>query len=194
MSDPFIGQIIQGGWTYVPQNYASCAGQVLPIAQNNALFALVGTTYGGDGTTTFGLPDLRGRSMINAGQGPGLQNYVLGQKGGTEMVTLSTNNMPAHTHPVVPNPGAFNAADIKATDQQPSTGAIFGRGVDSSGSATVPEVYLPAGTTPTIALGLNIAGSFSLGVVGAGTPVSVLSPYQAVTVCIALQGIFPSRS
>jgi microcystin-dependent protein len=193
MAEPFLGQIIQGGWTYVPDNYASCAGQLMPIAQNSALFALLGTTYGGDGISTFALPDLQGRSMVNIGQGPGLSSYALGQKGGTETVTLTTSQMPAHTHPVAPNPNAFNAANIKSTEQEPSTGAIFGRGVDTGTGTAVPEVYLPAGTTPTIALGLNIAGSFTLGAAGGSTPVPILSPYLAVTVCIALQGIFPSR-
>ncbi len=192
MSDPFLGQIIQGGWNFVPQNYAACAGQLVPIAQNSALFALLGTSFGGDGVTTFALPDLQGRTMVGTGQGAGLGSYPLGLKGGAEVQTLTINQMPAHSHPVTNNPSGFNAADVKATEQSPSTGAIFGRGVDSVGT-TVPEVYLPAGTTPTIALGLNIAGSIQIGNNGGTTPISVLSPYQAVTVCIALQGIFPSR-
>lgn len=191
--EPFIGQIIQGGWNYAPRGYAMCAGQLLLIAQNTALFSLLGTNFGGNGTTNFGLPDLQGRSMIGAGQGQGLSPYALGQKAGVENVTLSTSQMPTHTHPVVPNPSAFNAADVKASDQQPSTGAIFGRGVDTGNGVAVPEIYLPAGTTPTIALGLNIAGSFNLGNVGGNSPVSLLSPYQAVTMCIALEGVFPAR-
>lgn len=192
MSDPFLGQIIQGGWSYVPQGYAPCNGQLMSIAQNSALFALLGTSFGGDGVTTFGLPDLQGRSMVGTGNGAGLSSYPLGLKGGTETQTLTINQMPSHSHPVTNNPSAFNAADVKATEQSPSAGAIFGRGVDDVGTA-VPEIYLPAGTTPTIALGLNIAGSIQIGNNGGTTPVSVLSPFLAVTVCIAMQGIFPPR-
>lgn len=194
MSEPFIGQIIQGGWNYAPAHYAFCNGQLLQIAQNSALFALLGTTFGGDGTTTFALPDLRGRSMIHAGQGAGLNNYALGQSGGTETVTLLTSQLPAHSHPVVPNPGANNASNTKATDQAPSNGAIFGRGVDTGSGTAVPEIYLPSGTTPTIALGLNIAGSFTIGTTGSNVPVPILGPYLAVSMVIALQGIFPSRN
>lgn len=192
MSDPFLGQIIQGGWNFVPQNYASCNGQLLSISQNSAVFALLGTSFGGDGVSTFGLPDLQGRSMVGTGNGAGLSSYPLGLKGGAEVQTLTINQMPSHSHSVMNNPNGFNAANVKATAQEPSTGAIFGRGVDDVGAA-VPEIYLPAGTAPTIALGLNIAGSIQIGNNGGTTPVSVLSPFQAVTVCIALQGIFPSR-
>jgi microcystin-dependent protein len=192
MSDPFLGQIIQGGWSFVPQNYAACNGQLQSIAQNSALFALLGTNFGGDGVSTFGLPDLQGRSMVGTGQGAGLNSYMLGQKGGAESHSLTVNELPAHSHPVANNPNGFNAADVKATAQSPSTGAIFGRGVDDVGTA-VPEIYIPAGTTPTIALGLNVAGSIVVGNTGGNLPFSILSPYQAVTVCIALQGIFPSR-
>jgi microcystin-dependent protein len=193
MSDPFIGQIIQGGWNFAPRGYASCSGQQIQIAQNSALFSLLGTTFGGDGQTTFNLPDLRGRSMINAGQGPGLSSYVLGQSGGTENQTLVTGNLPAHSHPVTNDPnGGLNAANSKASSAQPTPGAIFGRGVDDVGTS-VPEIYLPAGTTPTIALGLNVAGSIQVGLTGNSVPFSILSPYLAVTVVIAMEGIFPSR-
>ncbi len=195
MSQPFLGQIIQGGWNFAPRGYSYCAGQQMSIAQNTALFSLLGTTYGGNGTTTFALPDLQGRSMVNQGQGPGLSNYVLGQVGGTESTTLTTNQLPAHTHGATfAGSNGPNALDIKATDQQPSAGAIFARGVDTSGTATVPEIYLPAGTVPNIALGLNVSGTVTVQPSGGNQPFSILSPYLAVSVVIALQGIFPSRN
>lgn len=196
MSQPFIGQIIQGGWNFAPRGYAYCAGQVMSIAQNTALFSLLGTTYGGNGTTTFALPDLQGRSMVNQGQGPGLSNYVLGETGGTESTTLLSTQMPAHTHAATfAGSNGPNAVDSKATDQSPTTGAIFARGVDTSGVAgAVPEIYLPAGTTPTVALGLNIAGTVTVQPSGGNQPFSILSPFLAVSVVIALQGIFPSRN
>ncbi len=173
MSDPFLGQIIQGGWSFVPQNYASCNGQLLSISQNSALFALLGTSFGGDGVSTFGLPDLQGRSLVGTGQGAGLSFYALGQKAGTENHTLTVNEMPAHSHPVANNPNGFNAADVKATDQSPTAGAIFGRGVDSVGTA-VPEIFVPAPNTATIALGLNLAGSIVVGNTGGSLPFSIL--------------------
>ena len=97
-TEPFIGEIKIFGFNFAPQNYQLCSGQLLSIAQNTALFSLLGTTYGGDGQTTFALPDLRGRMPIGQGQGPGLPNYVMGQLSGTTSVTLLTANLPAHTH------------------------------------------------------------------------------------------------
>jgi microcystin-dependent protein len=96
--DPFIGEIRLVGFTYCPRGWANADGQLLPIAQNQALFSLLGTTYGGDGVTTFSLPDLRGRAPIHLGQGPGLSTYQQGETGGAEQVTLTVNEMPPHTH------------------------------------------------------------------------------------------------
>lgn len=196
MTEPFIGQIIQGGWNFAPRGYSMCNGQSIGIAQNTALFSLLGTTFGGNGTTTFNLPDLQGRSMINAGNGAGLSPYVLGQVGGTENTTLTTPNLPAHIHPVTSTgTNGLNAADVKAASQTPTTGAIFGRGVDIGGGGGVaPAIYLPAGTTPTVALNLNVAAGVAVGPTGNNQPFSNLSPYLAVTIVIALQGIFPSRN
>lgn len=195
MAEPFIGQIIQGGWNFAPRGYAFCNGQILAISQNSALFALLGTTYGGNGQTTFALPNLQGRSMVHWGNGPGLSSVVLGETAGSETATLTIPNLPAHNHSVGPNPTpANNAANVKATDQAPSNGAIFGRGVDTGSGTAVPEVYLPAGTPATIALGLNIAGSITIGATGGNQPFNIRSPYQAVSMVIALEGIFPSRN
>src|SRR3982751_6487214 len=112
MSNPFLGEIRMAGFNFAPRGWAFCAGQLLPISQNDALFALVGTTYGGDGQTTFGMPDLRGRVPINQGQGPGLSNYVMGQMSGTESVTLITAQIPPHSH-------AINAASGGARSANP---------------------------------------------------------------------------
>ena len=103
MSEPFLGQIILVPYNFAPRGWAFCNGQILPIAQNTALFSLLGTTYGGNGQTTFALPDLRGRVAISSGQGPGLSNYDLGQVGGTETETLTINQMPMHAHPSAPS-------------------------------------------------------------------------------------------
>ena len=103
MASPFIGQITLFAGNFAPRGWAFCNGQLLSIAQNTALFSILGTTYGGNGQTTFALPDLRGRVPVHAGQGPGLSNYDLGQQGGAESVTLTTAQMPAHTHPANAN-------------------------------------------------------------------------------------------
>jgi microcystin-dependent protein len=183
MSDPFIGQIIQGGWNFAPRGYVACAGQQLSIAQNTALFALLGTNFGGNGQTTFGVPDLQGRAMIGSGNGAGLQPYVLGQKGGTENTTLLSTNMPQHTH-------SFNVASAKATEQTPLTSHVIGRATDGANTPTaVPEIYCPTGTPTDVTLAPNM-----IGIAGGSQPFSILSPFQVVTIVIATQGIFPSRN
>jgi microcystin-dependent protein len=191
MSEPFIGQIIQGGWNFAPRGYAFCNGQSLGIAQNTALFSLLGTTFGGNGTTTFDLPDLQGRSMMHWGSGAGLSSRQLGETGGTETASLTVNNMPAHNH-AFSSTSTMNATTAKGTLNQPAAGTLLAKSVDNSG-AIVPLIYAPAGTTPTVALGgLNVAGT--VGVTGGNQPFSTISPFQCVTHVIALQGIFPSRN
>jgi microcystin-dependent protein len=183
MSDPFIGQIIQGGWTFAPRGYVACAGQQLAISQNSALFSLLGTNFGGNGTTTFGVPDLQGRSMVGTGNGAGLSPYVIGQKAGTENATLTPANMPQHSH-------SLNVASAKATEQIPATNHVIGRATDgATNPVSVPEIYCPPGTPTDVALAPNM-----IGIAGGSTPFSILSPYQAVTMVIATQGIFPSRN
>src|SRR3954470_21278546 len=98
MSSPFIGEIRLFPYNFAPRGWAFCSGQILPISQNTALFSLLGTTYGGNGQTTFALPDLRGRAAISSGQGPGLSSYTIGEVGGVESVTLNTQQMPQHQH------------------------------------------------------------------------------------------------
>jgi microcystin-dependent protein len=183
MSDPFIGQIIQGGWNFAPRGYAFCNGQLLAIAQNSALFSLLGTTFGGNGTQTFGLPNLQGRVMVGWGNGAGLSPYVIGQTAGSESVSLNTGNLPAHTH-------QLNVASAKATVQIPVAGSVIARGVDGATTPNaIPQIYCPAGTPTDIA-----AGPSSIGATGNNTPVGIVQPYQAVTFVIALEGIFPSRN
>jgi microcystin-dependent protein len=191
MSSPFIGQIIQGGWNFAPRGYAFCNGQSLAIQQNTALFSLLGTTFGGNGTTTFNLPNLLGRSMMHWGNGAGLSPRQLGEIGGAENTTLTTANLPAHSHSFS-STSTMNATTAKATLNQPAAGTLLARSVDNSGTI-VPLIYAPAGTTPTVALGgLNVAGT--VGLTGSNVPVGTVSPFQCVSHVIALQGIFPSRN
>jgi microcystin-dependent protein len=197
MSSVYIGQIIHGGWNFAPRGFAYCNGQSMAIQQNTALFSLLGTTYGGNGTTTFNLPDLRGRSAVNQGQGPGLSNLVLGQQGGTENVTLTTPNMPAHNHPsTFTSTSTLGASTTKATLQAPGAGTVLARTKDgATPGPSLPLIYLPSGTATDVNLGgLNVAGTVSNAVVGGNVPFAIRDPYLAVSIVIAVQGIFPSRN
>lgn len=198
MADFYLGQIIQGGWNFAPRGTINCNGSLMAIAQNTALFSLLGTTFGGNGQTTFGLPDLRGRSMIGPGQGPGLQNYVLGQLAGTESTTLTIPNMPTHaaTGTFTQTSGVLNVATIKATTQVAANGSVLAKSVDTaSGADSVPAIYAPSGSATAAALaGVNVAGTVAMNPIGNSTPFSILSPYLAVTVVIVTEGIFPSRN
>jgi microcystin-dependent protein len=198
MSNVFIGQIIQGGWNFAPRGFMVCAGQLLPISQNSALFSLLGTNFGGDGSVTFGLPDLQGRTMVGTGQGAGLSPYVLGEKVGSENTTLSQGNLPSHTHAATfASTSSLNAAQVVSTHQQaqPAPGSMLGRSVDSSPANAIPRIYAPAGSTPAVPIsGLNVAGTVTVAPTGSSLPVSILSPLLVVTVVIALQGRFPSRN
>ena len=192
MTSPYIGTIQPFGFNFAPRNWAQCNGQLLPIASNTALFSLLGTQYGGNGTTTFALPNLQGRSMLHQGNLAGGSSYVIGQSGGTESVTLTTANLPAHSHTFSGASSALNASTAKATVQAPVAGSLLGKSIDASGTV-VPLIYAPAGSTPAVALGgLNVAGT--IGNTGSGLPFANSDPYLVVNVCIALFGIFPSRN
>ena len=192
MAEFYVGQIIQGGWNFAPNGTSLCNGQTMAISQFSALFALLGTTYGGNGTTNFQLPDLQGRSMIHQGNGIGLSPYVLGEKSGAENAQLTLSNLPSHTHTMT---SSFSASGLQphATQLAPTAGSVLGHGVDISGNPTLaqPAIYCPSGTTASIALGgLNV----SAGLTGNSLPFSILSPFNTVTMCIVLNGIFPSRN
>ena len=167
MSEPFLGSIIMFGGNFAPRGWALCNGQILPIAQNTALFSLLGTTYGGNGQTTFALPDLRGRVPVHPGQGPGLSSYSLGQSAGAESITLTAAEMPAHTH-------SQPATNADQNTNRPN-GAVPARG----------GVY--AGSTDGSAFDATT-------VAGGSQPHSNLQPYLAVNYIIALEGIYPSRN
>ena len=169
-SDPFLGQIMIVPYNFAPTGWQFCDGQILSIAQNTALFSLLGTTFGGDGRTTFALPDLRGRAPIGTGQGPGLQLYDLGQTGGVEEVTLTLSQIPSHTH--VP----MGAAAVANTGSP--AGAFW----------AMPRALLYSSVAPSAAMSTEALGS-----TGGGHPHDNLKPYLVMTYIIATQGIFPSR-
>lgn len=176
--DPFIGMIIMFGGNFAPRGWAFCDGQLIAINDNSALFSILGTTYGGDGRTTFALPDLRGRAPKHAGNGPGLSNYRLGEKGGSEDVTLTVNELPSHTHACQVN--ARNSPGNKANPNNKVWAA------DDTAENTYSNL---AGTDAIMrsdaVVAANTGNSQAFGVVG---------PYQCVNFIIALEGIFPSRS
>lgn len=196
MSNLYLGQIIHGGWNFAPRGTALCNGQVLSIAQNTALFSLLGTTFGGNGQTTFALPNLQSRSMMHWGNGPGLSPVQLGESGGTESTTLTTNQMPSHTHTATfTSTSTLNASTTKGTAQVAAAGSLLAKAVDTAPGTAVPLIYQPAGSISTVALGgLNVAGTVTNAAAGSNAPLPTRSPYLGITHVIALQGIFPSRS
>jgi microcystin-dependent protein len=173
MSEPFLATVLMFGGNFAPLGWAFCNGQLLSIAQNTALFSLLGTTFGGDGQTTFALPDLRGRLPLHWGQGPGLSNYDLGQASGTESVTLTGNNLPSHTHPF----------QILANESDPDSkvpaNAFF---------AANPNNFY-ATTQDGTKMGLQTTGP-----AGGNQPMTIIQPYLCVSFIIALEGIYPSRN
>ena len=174
MSEPFVGQVIAVGFNFAPVGWALCQGQLLPINQNTALFSLLGTTYGGDGQSTFGLPDLRGRAALGMGQGSGLQPYLLGQPGGVESVTLTANQFASHTH-------ALQAA-ATATTPTPGSGVVLGT------PAAATPTYATAGTAA------QLVGSAVSLAAGGNVAHENRQPSLAINYIIALFGVFPSQN
>jgi microcystin-dependent protein len=174
-----IAEIRLFAGNFAPRSWAFCQGQILSIAQNTALFALLGTTYGGNGQTTFALPDFRGRVAIGTGQGPGLAPIILGQAAGEASVTLITTQIPAHNHPI------SGSASGLANNANP-TGNSLGIGVVSSGNAPV-NMYNTA--APSAALNAQTCG-----LTGGNQPHNNMQPYLGMNYIICLEGIFPSRN
>ena len=176
--DPFIGEIRLVAFNFAPQGWAFCNGQILAVQQNAALFSLLGTVYGGNGSTTFALPNLQSRVAVCMGQGQGLSPYLIGQMAGTENTTLNMNNLPAHTHNVA------LSANHTAGDKNDPTNAYPGLATDSNGGAA--PIYTQTKGNVTMAPQVTAA-------TGGNQPFSSLQPYLALNYIIALQGIFPSR-
>jgi microcystin-dependent protein len=173
MADPFVAEIRVVGFNFAPLGWATCDGQLMPISQNTALFSLLGTTYGGDGKSTFALPDLQGRAPMHPGQGAGLSLRDLGEEGGTETVTLLQNEMPAHTHAL-----SANALPASASLAAPTQG--LGRSVGGSAYKASPPAT--AAMSPQ-----------AVGLTGGDSPHNNLMPYLTLNYIIALQGVFPAR-
>jgi microcystin-dependent protein len=171
--DPFVAEIRIFPFNFPPKGWAFCDGQLMPLSQNTALFSLLGTTYGGDGKSTFALPNIQGSSAMHPGQGPGLSQRFLGETGGEESVTLLVSEIPAHSH-------AANAVGVVSTTAAPSTQTALARSVNGSAYA--------AGGGAVVQLAPE-----ALPVAGGSLPHNNLQPYLTLNYCIALQGVFPAR-
>lgn len=169
---PFLGQIQAFGFNFAPRGWAKCEGQLLAISQYSALFSLLGTTYGGDGRTTFGLPDLRSRSIVGMGQGPGLDNISWGERGGAYTHTITTAQLPAHNHNV-------------------QVGVNTGTGDEASPTTILASSTNGFAEDPTA--GQHLGGVTQTNV-GSNQAFNMRNPFLGINVCIALEGIFPSRS
>ena len=171
MADPFVAEIRIFPFNFAPTAWAFCDGQIMPISQNTALFSLLGTNYGGNGQTTFALPNLQGRAPMHPGQGPGLSLHDLGETGGSDTVALIASEMPAHSH-------ALLASTSPASSRNPSDAAIArSRGANAYGPASNLVTMNAQSLTPA----------------GGGQPHNNLQPYLTLSFCIALQGVFPPR-
>lgn len=180
MADQFVAEIRIFPFNFAPTGWAQCNGQLLPISQNTALFSLLGTFYGGDGRSTFALPNLQDSVAVNQGQGPGLQDWSLGQQEGSATVTLIETEMPVHTH-------ALQAANTNAAAADPSANSV-GKGRYTSGTQNGAVAFYQTAAPNTQMSAQAIA------VAGGSLPHNNMMPGLALNFCIALQGIFPPRS
>ena len=198
--DTFMSLICLWGPSWAPRSWALCQGQIIAIAQNQALFSLIGTLYGGDGRNTFQLPDLRGRAAIGAGQGNGLSNYPQGISTGTERVTLTVLELPAHNHNATLN-AAASSVSVKASP------VLATEGIPGSNGATTLAATKDARTQgqniynaedPTVELNtastITVGGTVTVGNTGGNQSFGIVQPVQAVNYIIALEGIYPSRN
>jgi len=189
MAYPFIGQIQLFAGNFAPRGWSFCEGQLLPISQNTALFSILGTIYGGDGRTTFALPDLRGRAPISPGSGPGLSTRPLGQRSGSPTNTLNATQLPAHTHIVTGTTTKVSNADGTTNNPDGKVLAVGKTVVDRSTSYNA-TIYGDAANANMAANDVAV----TVGNTGGSQPINNMQPYLAVNYIIALQGLFPSRS
>jgi microcystin-dependent protein len=173
MSNPYIGEIRMFGGNFAPAGWMFCQGQLLPISENDALFTLIGTTYGGDGQETFALPNLQGRLPVHMGQGPGIaSNYILGESGGVEQVTLTVNQIPSHNHPMLATTNVSNAPV--------ATGNLIGQ-------STKVDTFIDVNPT-------NAMNQGSIGPAGGSQPHDNLMPFLCISFIISLFGVYPTQS
>jgi microcystin-dependent protein len=194
--DAYIGEIMYVGFTFCPDGTAEASGQLIPIAQNTALFSLLGTTYGGNGTTTFALPDLRGRVPVHAGQAPGLSEVQQGEMGGAETHTLTFAQMPSHAHPATTTvadiavTSVLRGSDTNSNSKSPGGNALAVSKQPSYTSAS-PATDMAAGSVQSTVTGGT--ATTTVDAAGGNAPVPVRDPYLGMRACITTEGIYPSR-
>ena len=195
MSEPFVGEIKAVGLNFSPRGWAYCNGQLLPISQYQELFSLLGTTYGGDGITTFALPDLRGRTPIHFGTGPGLSTRRLGERNGVEYNILNTSQIPSHTHTAsLSNFSATPHCNSDLGTTNTPEGNYLAQGEVKSGKQAVGNANIYSDTGTQAMAPATVTGNVDIGNTGGGQPINNMQPYLAVNYVIALAGLFPSRS
>ncbi|WP_066807213.1 phage tail protein [Sphingomonas asaccharolytica] len=185
MANPYIGEIRMFGGTFAPRGYAFCSGQNTPISQNETLFQLIGTTYGGDGQSTFNLPDLRGRIPLHMGTGNGLTSRVIGETAGTEQVTLTIGQLPSHGHQPVAN-------NVDPTNDAPASNTMPCRPKQAVGGNSA-QLYTDPSKTP-VAGDLKPMLAGIIGITGNSQPHDNMMPYLCINFIIALEGIYPSQN
>jgi microcystin-dependent protein len=185
MANPFVAEIRIFPFNFAPKGWAFCAGQLLPISQNTALFSLLGTTYGGDGKSTFALPNFQGNVPIHAGQGPGLSLRSLGEEDGEQFVTLLQTEIPAHTHNVIAS--TTNGTATAASGNQLAAAAASG------GGGKIPTTFSTTFYSGNAAQATTALSPPSLSISGGSLPHNNMMPYLGLNFCIALQGVFPPR-
>ena len=184
--EPFVAQILLCGFNFAPKGWATCDGQLMPISQNTALFSLLGTFYGGDGKSTFALPNLQGQAAVGQGQGAGLSEYFIGEPTGSSTFTLQTNQLPSHTHDFLAYAGPVTVATTMST---PSGNSLSrGPSTGSGPHAITQNLYATDIATNSVALQTELAPA------GGGLPYNIMQPYLTMLYIIALQGVFPARS
>lgn len=178
--EAYIGTICQFGFNFAPRNWAFCAGQIIAISSNTALFSLLGTTFGGNGTSTFGLPNFQGITPNGQGTGPGLSPYVMGQSAGNTTITLTAQNLPAHSHPLTVQ---LNANNNRATESAPANNFPAYNDTDTIYAGTPGNNEFMKGTA-----------AFTINSQGGNQPMTIQRPYLTLNFCICQYGIFPSRN
>ncbi|MBW8684590.1 phage tail protein [Chitinophaga rhizophila] len=196
MYEPFIAAIVLFAGNFGPRGWYLCMGQIMSISQNTALFSLLGTSFGGNGQTTFALPDLRGRAPIGTGQGPGLPPINLGQIGGAPTHTLIITEMPAHNHVAMPNLTATpSASTAPGTSNTPAVTMVPAVLPSIGGGPAAQQIkgYAAQDNTTTLAPGA-VTGSVTIGIAGGSQPHNIMQPYLGMNYIIAVEGVYPSRN
>jgi microcystin-dependent protein len=183
MTTPYIGQLQLFGFNFAPVGWAVCQGQLLPISQNPALFSILGTSFGGNGTTTFGLPNLQGLAAVGAGQGIGLSPYLVGETAGATSVTIDTSTMPMHNHNLMAS--SATGTTVNVAGNQLGVSQVGG---GKQGASYSSQIYSPNPSKATTGMAAK-----ALAVTGGSLPHNNVQPYLTLNYCIALQGAFPPR-